>query len=82
MALAQEELAKATLAEQGASQYSQKLQQQVAAEYEQQAPAQQQLDPVMDAWSKKNPWFMGSTPADKQMTAYAMFIDQRLQAEV
>jgi len=81
MALAQEELAKATLAEQGASQYSQKLQQQVAAEYEQQAPAQQQLDPVMDAWSKKNPWFMGSTPADKQMTAYAMFIDQRLQAE-
>ena len=35
----------------------------------------------MDAWSKKNPWFMGSTPADKQMTAYAMFIDQRLQAE-
>ena len=81
MALAQEELAKAALAEQGASQYSQKLQEQVVAEYEKQAPVQQQLDPAMDAWSKKNTWFMGSTPADKQMTAYAMFIDQKLQAE-
>ena len=81
MALAQEELAKATLAEQGASQYSKQLQNQVAAQYEQQVQPQQQLDPAMDAWSKKNTWFMGTTPAEKQMTAYAMFIDQKLVAE-
>ena len=39
MAKAQEELAKATLAEQGASQHSQQLQNEVAQQFVNQAPA-------------------------------------------
>ena len=81
MAKAQEELAKATLAEQGASQYSQQLQNEVAQQFVNQAPQAQQLDPAMEAWSQKNPWFMGQDPAHKQMTSYAMYVDQKLQSE-
>ena len=34
----------------------------------------------MDAWSKRNPWFMGSEPIHKEMTSFAMYVDQSLQA--
>lgn len=54
MAKAQEELAKATLAEQGASQYSQQLQNEVAQQFVNEPPQAQQLDPAMEAWSQKS----------------------------
>jgi len=82
MAAAQSELAQATLAEQQAGSYAQSLQDQVASQYvePQIEQPQKQIDPDMDAWSKKNPWFMGSDPIHKEMTSFAMYIDQSLQA--
>jgi len=82
MAAAQAKLAQATLAEQQAGSYAQQLQNQVASQHVQsevQEP-QKQVDPDMDNWSKKNPWFMGSEPIHKEMTSYAMYVDQSLQA--
>ena len=81
MAAAQAELAQATLAEQQAGSYAQNLQDQVASEYvEPQQENISQPDPEMDAWSKRNPWFMGSEPIHKEMTSFAMYVDQSLQA--
>tara|TARA_Y100001973_G_scaffold102261_1_gene166948 strand:+ start:69 stop:1091 length:1023 start_codon:yes stop_codon:yes gene_type:complete len=81
MAAAQSELAQATLAEQQAGSYAEQLQNQVASQYvEPQQENTSQLDPEMDAWSKRNPWFMGSEPIHKQMTSFAMYVDQSLQA--
>jgi len=84
MAVAQEELSKAVLAEQSAGRYAQAVQQQFAQQYQapiQQQPVQQQeLDPDMKAWSSKNPWFMNNTNEDHaEMTSYALTIDQRLR---
>ena len=42
---------------------------------------QQQLDPDMEQWAQKNPWFMGSEPIHREMTSFAMYVDQRLQAQ-
>mgnify|MGYP007077387965 FL=1 len=85
MAQAQEELTKASLAEQSAAQYSQNLQNQLVQQLEQEQlnnPVQQepqQLDPDMQAWSSRNPWFMSTVPEHQEMTSYAMTIDRRLR---
>ena len=84
MSTAQAELAQATLAEQQAGNYAQTMQNNIASQYVE--PAQQpqvvkQDDPEMDRWSQKNPWFMGSEPIHKEMTSYAMYVDQSLQAK-
>ena len=84
MAKAQELLSKATLAEQQAGQTAQQVQSQIAAnlpEVEQQpeqAP-QRQLDPDMEKWANSNPWFMGQEPFQREMTSYALTMDQRLR---
>ena len=84
MAKAQELLSKATLAEQQAGQTAQQVQSQIVAnlpEVEQQpvqAP-QRQLDPDMEKWANNNPWFMGQEPFQREMTSYALTMDQRLR---
>jgi len=81
MAVAQTELAQATLAEQQAGNYAEQLQTDVVSKYvEPQQQIEKPSDPDMDAWSKNNPWFMGTDPAHKEMTSFAMYIDQSLQA--
>ena len=86
MSKAQELLSKATLAEQQSGTTAQQVQSRISAEMQAVQPEQQirqqQLDPDMDRWSKKNPWFMStSEPIHKTMTSYAMFVDQRLTEE-
>jgi|TARA_R100000149_G_scaffold7023_1_gene2001 hypothetical protein len=80
MAQAQAELTKATLAEQQAPNYATAMQQQIVANMPQQAVQQPTPDPDMQAWAQKNPWFMSQDPAHKEMTSFAMFLDQKLQA--
>jgi len=81
MAGAQAELAQATLAEQQAGNYAEQLQTNVVSQYvEPEQQIEKPSDPEMDAWSKKNPWFMGTDPAHKEMTSFAMYVDQSLQA--
>ena len=82
MAVAQEELSKAVLAEQSAGRYAQSVQSQFAQQYQAQQPQVQepQLDPDMQAWSSKNPWFMNNNDAKHaEMTSYALTVDQRLR---
>ena len=84
MTKAQELLSKATLAEQQASSMAAQVQHEIASKMPVEqpvAPPQQQLDPEMQAWSQKNPWFMGSEPVHKEMTSFAMYVDQSLQAK-
>ena len=81
MTKAQELLSKATLAEQQASNMAQNLQQQIAQNLPPQEIQPAQPDPDMQAWAQKNPWFMGSEPVHKEMTSYAMYVDQSLQAK-
>ena len=84
MTKAQELLSKATLAEQQASSMAAQVQHEIASKMPVEqpvAPQQQQLDPEMQAWSQKNPWFMGSEPVHKEMTSFAMYVDQSLQAK-
>jgi hypothetical protein len=84
MAKAQELLAKATLAEQQSGSTAQQVQNQIAAqmpqmqEQLQQAPPRQ-LDPDMERWAQKNPWFMGQEPFQQEMTSYALTMDVRLR---
>ena len=78
MAAAQAELTKATIAEQQAPGYAEAMQRQVAAT--QPVIQQPQPDPEMQAWANKNPWFMGTEPIHKEMTSFAMYLDQKLQA--
>ncbi len=82
MAVAQEEISKAVLAEQSAGRYAQSVQSQFAQEYQAQQPQVQepQLDPDMQAWSSKNPWFMNNSDSKHaEMTSYALTVDQRLR---
>jgi hypothetical protein len=80
MAQAQETLAKATMAEQQASNYAQSIQKQVVDNMPVPDITQQKLDPDMEAWSKKNTWFMNNSNADhSEMTAFALVIDKRLR---
>ena len=85
MAVAQEEISKAVLAEQSAGRYAESVQSQFAQNYQAQVPQvqpvqEQQLDPDMQAWSAKNPWFMNNNNEDHaEMTSYAITIDQRLR---
>ena len=80
MAQAQAELTKATLAEQQAPNYATAMQQQIVANMPEQQVQQPTPDPDMQAWAQKNPWFMSPDPAHKEMTSFAMFLDQKLQA--
>jgi len=85
MALAQEEISRAVLAEQSAGRYAESVQSQFAQQFQTQQPQvepvqEQQLDPEMQAWSAKNPWFMNNSNAKhREMTSYALTLDQRLQ---
>jgi hypothetical protein len=81
MTKAQELLSRATLAEQQSPNIAATLQQQVAQSLPQQEMQAAQPDPDMQAWSQKNPWFMGSEAVHKEMTSYAMYVDQSLQAK-
>ena len=41
-----------------------------------------QLDPDMQAWSDKNPWFMNNAdPVHQRMTSYAMYLDQEVRGQ-
>ena len=84
MSKSQELLAKATLAEQQSQSMASSVQQEVVSKM----PTQQlkqpnipEVDPDVQAWAKKNPWFMGSEPVHKEMTSYAMYVDQSLQSK-
>ena len=79
MTKAQELLSRATLAEQQSPTMAQSLQQVIAENLPQQPIQEQQLDPDMQAWSSRNPWFMSTVPEHQEMTSYAMTIDQRLR---
>ena len=81
MTKAQELLSKATLAEQQSTNMAATLQQQIAQNLPQPEIQAAQPDPDMQAWAQKNPWFMGSEPVHKEMTSYAMYVDQSLQAQ-
>jgi len=81
MTKAQELLSKATLAEQQSPNIAATLQQQIAQNLPQPQMQPAQPDPDMQVWSQKNPWFMGSEPVHKEMTSYAMYVDQSLQAK-
>ena len=81
MTKAQELLSKATLAEQQSTNMAATLQQQIAQNLPQPQIQAAQPDPDMQAWAQKNPWFMGSEPVHKEMTSYAMYVDQSLQAQ-
>jgi len=81
MTKAQELLSKATLAEQQSPNMAATLQQQIAQNLPQAEIQAPQPDPDMQAWAQKNPWFMGSEPVHKEMTSYAMYVDQSLQAK-
>ena len=85
MAKAQELLSKATLAEQQSGSTAQQVQNQILQSMPQQQIPQgmpeQKLDPDMERWAQKNPWFMGSEPVHKEMTSYSLYVDQRLQKE-
>jgi hypothetical protein len=83
MSKAQEQLSKATLAEQQSPNYAQQLQHNVAQQFsnqpQPQPEEQAQPDPDMQQWANRNPWFMGSEPFQREMTAYSMWVDQHLQ---
>jgi len=84
MVEAQELLAKATIAEQQSSGYAASLQQNVAQNLPKEEPVPEQkreLDPDMKEWSDKNTWFMGTDAAHREMTSYAMFLDQSLKTK-
>jgi hypothetical protein len=81
MTKAQEMIARATLAEQQSSNMAQNVQAQVIRNMPVRAPVQkkQELDPEMQTWSNKNPWFMSTVPEHQEMSSYALTIDQRLR---
>lgn len=81
MTKAQELLSKATLAEQQAGSTAQQVQSQILQNMPPVQPTPQQVDPDMHDWSQKNPWFMGTEPIQREMTSYAMYIDQSLVAK-
>ena len=81
MTKAQELLSKATLAEQQSTNMAASLQQQIAQNLPQPEIQAAQPDPDMQVWAQKNPWFMGSEPVHKEMTSFAMYVDQSLQAK-
>ena len=81
MTKAQELLSTATLAEQQSTNMAASLQQQIAQNLPQPEIQAAQPDPDMQVWAQKNPWFMGSEPVHKEMTSYAMYVDQSLQAQ-
>jgi hypothetical protein len=81
MTKAQELLSRATLAEQQSPNMAATLQQQIAQNLPQPEIQAAQPDPDMQVWAQKNPWFMGSEPVHKEMTSFAMYVDQSLQAK-
>ena len=85
MATAQAEMAQATMAENQAGQYAQAVMQQAARNIPPVSnivPEQPKLDPDMQAWADKNPWFMNNADQQHQrMTSYAMYLDQEIRDE-
>ena len=81
MTKAQEMIAKATLAEQQSMNMAQNVQAEIVKKLPAEQPVEQtqELDPDMKAWSAKNPWFMSTVDEHKEMTSYALTIDQRLR---
>ena len=81
MTKAQEMITKATLAEQQSTNMAQNVQAEIVKKLPVKQPVQQtqELDPEMKAWSSKNPWFMSTVDEHKEMTSYALTIDQRLR---
>jgi hypothetical protein len=83
MADAQAQIAKASYAQQQAPSYASAIESQVPASVVPEqinADAQNQLDPAMKEWSSRNPWFMGTSPEQKEMTAYSLFLDEKIRA--
>ena len=82
---AQADIAKATIAEQQAGQYANMVMQHASQNLppiQEPAVTKQKLDPDMQAWSDKNPWFMNNAdPVHEQMTSYAMYLDQEVRGE-
>jgi len=79
MVEAQELLAKATYAEQQSSGYAQSVQNKINENKPVEEAPKRQLDPDMQEWSNKNTWFMGTDSNHREMTSYAMAIDQSLK---
>ena len=82
MAEAQEQLSKAVLAEQTANNMSQQVQTQILNDLPvEETPEQQpqQIDEDLQRWAAKNPWFMGTEPIHKEMSSYAMYVDNALR---
>tara|TARA_R100001132_G_scaffold26566_1_gene28532 strand:- start:350 stop:1396 length:1047 start_codon:yes stop_codon:yes gene_type:complete len=88
MAKSQELLTKATYAEQQAGSTAQQVQNQILQKMpiikpeaaQQLAP--QKLDPDLEKWGQKNPWFMSnSEPIHKAMTSYSLYLDEKLQTD-
>ena len=82
MAKAQELLSKATFAEQQAGTTAQQVQNQIAEampQIQERVGPKKQLDPDMDKWARKNPWFMGQEAFQQEMTSYALAWDVRLR---
>ena len=85
MAEAQELLSKAVLAEQTATNMASNVQQEIEKELvipeAEETPQPQQVDPELQKWAAKTPWFRGSEPVHKEMTSYAMYVDQAVKAK-
>jgi len=81
MSKAQEMVTKATIAEQQSVNMAENVQAEIAKKLpvEQPVVQTQELDPEMKTWSNKNPWFMSTVDEHKEMTSYALTIDQRLR---
>ena len=80
MAEAQEQLSKAVLAEQTAGKMAENVQEEIIKNIPEEE-VKQPTDPALQAWSSKNPWFMGTDPTHREMTSYAMYLDQSLKQQ-
>ena len=78
MTKAQSRIAQATIAEQQAPTYAQNVQAQISQQIPQQ-PQQPVMDADMEAWSRNNSWFMGNEPLQREMTSYALHVDETLR---
>jgi len=82
---AQAKISKAAVAEQQSGQYANMVMQRASQNLppiKEPAIKKQQLDPDMQAWSDKNPWFMNNgDPTHQRMTSYAMYLDQEVRGE-
>jgi len=80
MALAQENLSKAVLAEQTAGNMAVNVQEEIVRNIPQEE-VKAPTDPALQSWANKNPWFMGTDSTHREMTSYAMYLDQNLKQQ-